>query len=93
MGELLTIAALAAVCAVAGVKLLTANRRAARAADRAAGEKERRRAGEADLRARVEQVKKSRDPLELSKRAIADDPSRAAQTLSRMMRQNDKDDK
>ncbi len=92
VGELLTIAALAAVCVVAGLKLFAANRRAAKANAHAKEEKARRREGEAALRERVERAKKNRDPLELSKRAIADDPARAAKTLSRMMRQNGDDE-
>jgi flagellar biosynthesis/type III secretory pathway M-ring protein FliF/YscJ len=89
MGQALSVLALAAVCAVLVVKIIIANRRAAQAKRKAEEERALRARGEAELRERVERVKKQRDPLELSKRAIADDPGRAAKTLSRMMRQDD----
>lgn len=88
-GQLLTILALFAVCVFFGAKLFAANRRAAGAKERADGEKAVRARRESELRERVERVKRKMDPLELSKRAVEDDPARAAKTLSRMMRGHD----
>ena len=87
MGRMLTVAALMLVCIVVAVKIVAANRRAALARRRAEEEKALREERENELRGRLERVKKQRDDLGLAKRAIEDDPARAAKTLGRMMRQ------
>ncbi len=88
MGQALTALALGVACAAIAVKIIAANRRAARTRQRAEEERALRAARESELRERVARAKKNRDPLELSRRAIQDDPGRAAKTLSRMMQQD-----
>ncbi len=88
MSTLLTALFLLALASAVGMKILLANRRAAReAAARAAAARERAEKERA-LRERVTEAK-GRGDLRRAASAIAEDPGRAARVVAKMMRSKD----
>ncbi len=88
MATLLTALFLLALASAAGLKVLLANRRAAREAAARAAARRDREVKERELRDLVEKVKR-KDALAAVASAVDSDPERAARTLGKMMRQKD----